>query len=411
MRISTLQAFSIGLNGISDVSGQSIKTQNQISTGKRIINPSDDPVASARVLQLNQDKAQRDQFISNIDSSTGALELEEQYLESAYEIIIRIRELAIQAGNGAYTIVERHSIAEEVEVRMEELVDLMNSRDINGDYLFAGFKGDTQPFVKTDSGSYDYEGDEGQRFVSISSSTTIAVSDSGKAVFEDIPSAQNSFFTAASPNNTADPAAFITQGIVVDQAAYDAFYPEDMLITFNDPTAVVPAQANYSITQKSDGRSVVSNVPFTSGDQILVNGVDVAINGTPNVADTFFVESTAKQGLLTTIGRLVEGLRMLGDHQQAERDELLGSSLANLDNAQISISQVQSQIGGRLNTLDSVRDLLSQVDVTSQAILSELQDLDYAEALSRLSFETFILEAAQQSYVKVANLSLFNFLR
>lgn len=416
MRISTLQAFSIGLNGIKDVSGQSIKTQNQISTGKRIINPSDDPVASARVLQLNQDKAQRDQFIKNIDDVDGRLSQEESQLTAINNVIIRIRELTIQAGNGSYTLEDRKTLATEVEVRLEELTSLMNGRDSNGEYLFSGFKGDTEPFVKGSGGNFIYQGDEGQRFVSISASSTVAASDSGKALFMDVASANNTFFTKASLNNTADPAATISQGLVLDQAAYDAFYPEDLIITFNDPndmTALVPpqpAQTNYTITQKSDGRQVAANVAFNSSDHITVNGIDVVIDGVPNIGDSYFIESSSKQGLLTTVGRLVEGLNSLDNTQRDSLAALVEDTLLNLDNGQTSVLQVQSQIGGRLNTLDSVRSLLVQVDITSQEILSELQDLDYAEAVSRLSFETFILEAAQQSYVKVANLSLFNFL-
>lgn len=410
MRISTIQAFNLGVNGIKDVSDQTVKTQNQLSSGRRILTPADDPVASARVLQLNQDSAQRDQFIANIDGVEGRLELEEVQLGSINEVIIRIRELTVQAGNGAYTMEDRESIAEELDVRLEQLVDLMNSADTNGDYLFSGFSGDTKPFVEIDTGNYVYEGDEGQRFVSVSASSTIATSDSGKSLFVDIDSAKNTFFTKVSPNNVANPPAAITQGVIHDQDAYDAFYPEDMIITFNAPTAVVPTQSNYTITQKSDGRVVSANVPFISGDHINVNGVEVVIEGTPVENDSFFIESSEKQGLLTTVGRLIEGLRTFGDNQNASITNLIETTMSNLDNAQTSILQVQSQVGGRLNTLESTRDLLVQIDITTQEILSELQDLDYAEAVSRLSFETFILEAAQQSYVRVASLSLFNFL-
>lgn len=417
MRISSIQAFRTGVEGMTDLSDQSVKTQSQISSGRRVQTPSDDPVASARILQLNQDKAQRGQFISNIDDASGRLELEEAYLQSVNNVIIRVRELTIQAGDGAYTIEDRKAIANELEVRLQELADLMNSRDANGAYMFAGFKGDTKPFVKTDGNNYVYQGDEGQRFVNVSSSTTIAASDSGKTLFVDIPSAENSFYTKASPGNSAIPPAVITQGLIVDQQAYDAFYPEDMIITFNDPadmTALIPpqpAQLNYTIRQKSDGRPVLENVPFTSGDHISVKGVDVAIKGTPNVGDRFTIESTEKQSLLTTVGRLIDGLRQFDNSQQSSLDDLISSSLQNLDNAQTSVLQVESQIGARLNTVDSVRGLLEQVEITSQEILSELQDLDYAEAVSRLSFETFVLEASQQSYVKVAGLSLFNFIR
>ena len=74
------------------------------------------------------------------------------------------------------------------------------------------------------------------------------------------------------------------------------------------------------------------------------------------------------------------------------------------------MSEIKSKIGARQNTLDSVRTLHEGVELVNQQVLSELRDLDYAEALSRLTLETFTLEAAQQSFSRISTLSLFNFL-
>ncbi|MFT5794733.1 MAG: flagellar hook-associated protein 3 FlgL, partial [Saprospiraceae bacterium] len=83
-------------------------------------------------------------------------------------------------------------------------------------------------------------------------------------------------------------------------------------------------------------------------------------------------------------------------------------TLENLDNAQSSIQEARSRIGGRLNTLESTQNMHEDVELLSQEVLSQLQDVDFAEAVSRLSLETFILEASQQSFARIANLSLFN---
>lgn len=411
MRISTLQTINQGINGMRDVSEQSFKTQNQISSNKRVLTPSDDPVASTRILQLNQDQSIRDQYKDNIDRVEGRLNLEEAQLTSVGQIVDRVRELTLSAGNGAYTLTDRRAIAEEIDVRMTELASLMNSKDANGEFIFSGFKGDTQPFVKNEAGGYDYKGDEGRRYVSIASSSTIATNDSGKSVFVDVDSAHNTFYTAAGPNNTSSPPATISQGVVVDQEAYDAFYPDDMVVSFY--TSVRGLE--YRVASKSDGRVLADGAaethPYGSGAGISVNGVTFSINGTPSVNDSFVVESSKKQGLLTTVGKLVEGLRTMGDDNPEALTAMLDTSLANLDNAQTRLLQVRADLGARMNTLDSTLGLHEQIDVTSAAILSDLQDLDYAEAVSRLKFETFVLEAAQQSYVKVQGLSLFNFLR
>lgn len=411
MRVSTLQTIRQGINDIRNVSEQSFKTQNQISSNKRVLTPSDDPVASTRILQLNQDQAVRDQYKDNIDRVDGRLNLEEAQLTAVGETIDRIRELTISAGNGAYTLTDRKAIAAEIEQRLTELASLMNSKDANGEFVFSGFKGETQPFVKNDAGGYDYKGDEGRRYVSIASSATVATNDSGKNVFVDIDSVHNTFYTAAGPNNTSNPPATISQGVVVDQEAYDAFYPDDMVVSFYTSARGL----EYRVTSKGDGRVLADGAananPYGSGAGISVNGVAFTINGTPSINDSFFVESSPKQGLLTTVGKLVEGLRTIGDDGSDTLKNMLDTTLGNLDNAQTKLLQVRADIGARMNTLESTKALHEQVDVTSQAILSDLQDLDYAEAVSRLKFQTFVLEAAQQSYVKVQGLSLFNFLR
>jgi flagellar hook-associated protein 3 FlgL len=367
-------------------------------------------VASARVLQLQQEVAIRDQYQKNINNVEGRLQLEEGQLSSVGETIDRIRELTLQSGNGGYTLDDRKILTSELKVLVGELADLMNSRDASGEYIFAGFKGSTEPFVEADPGNYVYHGDDGQRQVDIASSTKVPISDSGNHLFVDIPAAQNTFYTYANPNNSSSPAATITQGVVTDQEAYDAFYPEDLVITFNDPSAIVPAGPNYSITQKSDGREVMANMTFTPGSAIAVNGVKVSVQGEPNPGDSFMVESSSKQGLLTTVGRLIEGLATIENSDPEALRGLIDTTIANLDNAQTRLLEVRSEVGARLNTVESTANLLAQIDITSQKMLSDLQDLDYAEAASRLSFESFVLEAAQQSYLKVANLSLFNYL-
>jgi len=410
MRISTLQSVNQGINSIRDVSEQSYKTQSQISSNKRVLTPSDDPVASTRILQLNQDQSIRDQYKSNINGVEGRLNLEEAQLTSVGSILDKIRELTLTAGNGAYTQKDRNSIADEVEQNLTQLASLMNSKDANGEYIFSGFKGETQPFVQNDAGGYDYKGDEGQRYVSIASSSSIATNDSGKSVFEDVNSAKNTFYTAAGANNTSSPPATISQGVVVDQKAYDAFYPDDMQVSFYSSSRGM----EYRVTSKGDGRVLADGAadahPYGSGAAISVNGVSFTISGTPAITDSFAVESSKKQGLLTTVGKLVEGLRTIGDDSPAALKDMLDSSLGNLDSAQSRLSQVRTEIGARLNALSDTKDLHETVDEASAGVLSNLQDLDYAEAVSKLQFQTFVLQAAQQSYVKVQGLSLFNFL-
>src|SRR5690606_15646182 len=86
----------------------------------------------------------------------------------------------------------------------------------------------------------------------------------------------------------------------------------------------------------------------------------------------------------------------------------IASALSNFDNAMISVDRAQGAIGARLNVIDTTLTSNEDMVLLNKSITSSIQDLDYAEALSRLSFQTVILEAAQQSYVKISGLTLFN---
>jgi len=414
MRFSSLQTFIRGTDQMIGLSAQVNKTQEQVSSGTRLLTASEDPVASSQVFKLEQEGRVREQYTDNITLLNTRLELEEAALSSVNEILIRVKELTIQGNNGSLGLTDREAIVSELSVRQEELADLMNTRDASGEYLFSGFKGSTKPFVDNGLGNYSYKGDEGQRFIQVASSTRVPSNDAGKTVFVDVGSAQPTFRTSESPTNRADPPAFISAGLVIDQEAFSEVYPEDFIIEFQNPDDMLllgqPAGLNYNVIQKSDGRVVESNVSFSQSTAIEFNGIELTIAGSPSVGDTYMVESTDNQDILTTMTRLIDGMSnlSLSPEDQETYQQLMSDSLINVDNAQTSVLEVRAEIGARMNTLETTRELHEEVDVISVGLISSLKDLDYAEAVSQLTFESFVLQAAQQSYAKISGLSLFN---
>lgn len=410
MRISTMQQFNSGVRSILSNQESTTKTQQQISTGRRVLTPADDPIASTRILQLQQDISLRNQYEENVTAAQNRQNLEEAILSSVEENITAIRTLTINAGDGSLTTEDRTYIAFEMEERLGALVDLMNTKDASNTYIFAGFKGETLPFQERAGGGYTYEGDDGERKLEISNSTSVQTNDSGKNLFVDIDSIKNAFFTHGNERNLGN--GFISNGFVSDQEAYDAFYPEDMVIRFNPDGYVTPPGPNYSVVTRSEDRPIngLDGVEFSSGTELVVEGANFKIGGNPEPGDTFFVRSSPKQSLTDTISGLIEGLKGLQDNpvDNASLTDLLSTSLSNLDFAQTSVSEVRSEIGGRLNTIENIDNLHQDVDLVSKEILSGLQDVDFAEAVSRLSMETFLLEAAQQSFAQINRLSLFN---
>ena len=417
MRISTLQIFDIANNSMANANEAIIKTQEQLSTGRRVLTPSDDPVASTKIMALTEELATINQYNNNIDIAKNNLVIEESVLSGVNNIIQRLQELAVQAGNTAtLSQTEYVSIANEVDSRLDELQNLLNTQNANGDYIFAGFKSKIQPFTGNLNSGFNYNGDDGQLFIKVANSTTIAASDSGKTAFVDIDSFNNTITTYPSSANRANPPVDISVGQITDQEAYDDFYPEDMVITFNEDTNVIPAGKNFTITERSTGRVVLADQPYRSGAEIAVNGVSVRITGNPTsgtpttTGDRLFIDSTNKQDLLTTVARFSEAMHNFDGSEESLENltQTVGSTIENLANAQTSVLEVVSKIGARFNTLEATEQLHLDSELISQELLSDLRDVDYAEAASRLSAQSLILEAAQSSFIRVSRLSLFS---
>jgi len=403
MRISTQQLFDRGLQQIQDVTAQQQKTQLQLATGKKVLTPADDPVASTRILELNQELVLNNQFQRNIELVDGSLKYQDNTLGGINDVVQRIRELTVSAGNGTFSAEDLNSIAAEIDERLDQLAGLLNSKDASGGFMFAGYQGNTQPFQLNTSGAYEYEADEGKRFVQIDASVSIVSTSNGKDIFQDVASVKNTFFTVANASNQANPPAQITVGQVIDQDLYDAFYPEDLTIVFNSAT-------DFNVTETSTGRTILANAPYQSNQAIVVNGVQFEIAGSPIAGDSFTVESTQKQGLLTTVEKFVYGLQNFDD-SDVGRDsfnDLLATTIANLDNAETSILEARGQIGARLNAIETTDEQLKDVEILTQEILTGLESVDYAEAVSLLSVQQFTLQAAYSSYAQITSISLFD---
>lgn len=185
MRISTSQVFLNNIDALGRSNSDLFKTQQQIATGKKILQPSDDPLASAQILKLDKELARTDQFQSNIDVSSRRLSLEEITLDQLFNDAVRIKELTIQAGNGALSRTDRAAIATEVDGILDQMFGLMNTKDVQGEYLFSGFKGETQAYVYDEAlQQYVFQGDSGQRHIQIGPDNRIASTDSGTQLFE-----------------------------------------------------------------------------------------------------------------------------------------------------------------------------------------------------------------------------------
>lgn len=419
MRISTIQQFNSGVKGITDNYANVTRTQEQISSGKRILTPADDPVATVRLLQLDQESNTINQYKNNLTAATNSLTQEEATLNSVNNILQRVREIAVSAGNGALSKADRQALATELVAREDELYNLFNTRNARGEYTFGGFKSDTQPFVRNPDGSYSYAGDEGQRSIQIANSKFVAINDNGKDLFVNISNVNRVVTSATSTSGDAR----ISLGVVEDKNAYDnTFFPR--------PSVGIVIGADAQTYEIVDENGDPMSPPVTgalerNGEnsyEIRYAGVAVRLDGTLTAGDTFTIERgdvSAEPGkretrsVLESIAFLRENLQTGGDTREDKlmRRDVLAVSLDNIDNAMNNVLRVQTTLGARMNVIESTGNENAEANQINQTVQSSLKDLDYAEALSKLSLQTVVLQAAQQSFVKVSGLSLFNLLR
>ncbi len=438
MRISTIQAFNSSVSGMQKNYANVSRTQEQISTGKRILTPADDPVASVRLLQLSQEQALNEQYTSNNTAAQNSLNSEEAILSSVGTVLQRIREIGVQAGNGTLDATDRESLGTELQQREDELLSLMNSKDASGNYLFGGSQSDQQPFVRNPDGTYSYQGNETERNVQIASSTFVALGDDGKDLFENVFNANrvttNKTVTGTGTDGTVSTGR-ISLGLVTDKAAYDNTFPssnppvatDGIGIHFLSPTnyvvydqATLPAGydwTTYDPTTPPTGQlatGAIDTNPATS-DFVSYGGVRVQIDGVPQNGDDYAINrkpDEEKRSLLNTVSDLRKALQGSGNTEEDNRviRDSAAIALSNLDAVYAKVDGVRGSVGARLNTLDSTGDFIADVTLVNKSVQSDLEDLDYADAISRLSLQSTILSAAQQSYVKIANLSLFNYI-
>lgn len=299
-RISTETMYQRGVDAMLSQQAKVGQTQEQISTGKRILSPSDDPSGSIRVLDLNRAIDTATQYNENAGRAQNRLELEDITLGGVSNLLPRLVELTVQGSSGTYSAEQRNSMAIEVRELLGQLHSLANTQDSNGEYLFSGYQGRVKPFTEA-GGVYTYNGDMGQREAQVSADRSVADSDNGFNVFMDVPT---------------------------------------------------------------------------------------AAGGVRNMFETLeLIASTLEAN--ASPGAYLDDIQAITQH----------------------VGGVRASAGGRLNTIDRQAEVNSDYILTMEISRSEVEDLDYAEAITRFNKQQVALEAAQKSFAQIQGLTLFDYIR
>jgi flagellar hook-associated protein 3 FlgL len=385
------------VDALNALQGEVQRTQSQVASGNRLLTPADDPVAAGRIQELERWKLASAQQERNADLVMSRLSLQESALTDATDVLQRMQELAVQGGNGSLDETARRMLAAEVRSRSEQLLQVANRRTPSGEYLFGGARIGAEPFVRQD-GAVLYGGDDLVRDVEIAPGQRIADGFPGSDLFMRIPAGNGDFALRADGGNTGT--GIVGGGALVDPAGWDG--------------------ANYRVLFMPDGSwevrdvadALVATAPYDAGSSIEFRGIRLTISGTPAVGDQFHLEPAGSEDIFTTVTRLAEALEspVAGAAQRAAVHNGLNSVLTQLEGSLAHVLNVRSALGTRLTTLDDAAASRAVLDEDVVSNLSKLRDTDYSEALTRLNRQLTGLQAAQQSYAKLARLSLFDYL-
>jgi flagellar hook-associated protein 3 FlgL len=400
MRISTAEFTAQAILAIDNQSSALQKTQNQLSSGMAVQTAADNPVAASQIVQLSQQQTQLTQYSTNLQSAQTRLTLEESSLSTATTNLQSIRDLAVQAGDATLTDANRAQIATQIQTQMQALLGTANTKDSNGEYLFSGYAAQTQPFATDSSGNVSYQGDSGNRLIQISANQSVADSDTGDSAFMNVSAGNGTFTTAATATNTGS--GIIDTGSVVDSTQW---VPDNYTLSFTSPT-------NYQIVDNTTGATVVPSATYTNGTAIQFQGVQVTLSGTPAAGDTFSVAPSGNQSMFATLTQLSAALAQPADSaaSKAQLATSLGSALTNIDQGINHLSTVSASVGARINMLTAQAATNTSTGTALTTQKSNLQDVDYAAAVSTLSQQMVGLQAAEQSYAAISQLSLFKYL-
>ncbi len=301
MRISTNTIYQSAISKISSIQSEQSKLLQQIASERRVLTPSDDPIAASRALNISSSQSQNAQFAKNRQVANTSLTGLDISLGSITELLVTTRTNLV--GNaGTLSANEKTILSTNLKASLKTLVGYANTKDATGNYMYAGYQSDTAPFTATASGA-TYNGDSNQQQLQVDSQRKMVVNVPGDSVFQ--------------------------------------------------------AGGNDIFSVYSDLITILDNPASTDAD--VTNGVATA--------------------------------------------------LANLDTAISNVANIRSSVGTRMNELDALNESGSSRDLQYAQALSELVDLDYAQAISDLSQQKVVLEAAQQSFIQITGLSLFNYIR
>ncbi|MDQ6646538.1 MAG: flagellar hook-associated protein FlgL [Pseudomonadota bacterium] len=408
MRLSTHWMYQQSTSTMLSQQSKLSATRNQVSTGQRINVASDDPAGAGQMVSLNHILAANTQYTNNINGASTRLSSEQSVLNSVGNGLDSARSIAIQGINGMLSSSDRSAMATQLGQLRDQLVQQANASDANGNALFAGTSTNTTPFVKGASGAVSYTGTDATQMTRAGPGLQIPTSDAGSGLFMNIPAGNGSFSASAGVANTG--ALVVGANSVTDPVAWSgasAASGGGYTITFGAGSSWAATNASGAAVKDSAGNPLTGT--YQDGGSISFNGMSIGMSGMPAAGDTVGVNAGGTQDIFATLNNMIVALQ--GNGSAAQLSNTLNRQIESLDNSKSAVTATEVAIGGRLNTLNQQLGVYQSLNVTYQAALSGVRDVDVYTAISNLSSQSAALQASQQVFSQMKSTTLFNYIK
>ena len=409
MRISTASQFDRSVDLIQRRQLALQASHEQLASGKRITRASDDPTQAASAERALARESRLESHQRALESSRQVMAQSESALGSAVNIMQRIRELVVQAGNAAGGDANRKVIAGELRDLRQQLLGVANQQDGNGSYLFAGQGGANAPFVEG-AGGVEFRGTAGSLASALGSAVPMSV-DGAETWMQ--AATGNGVFKAAYTRDPSAPASHQTQawidvGRVTDPASLTG---DRYALTFTTDAA---AGTMVIITRTPGAGSPVAESPrpFVSGQPIAFDGMELTISGVPSAGqDTFDITpATRDLSVFGVLDGLSDDLGTSG-RSGAQVAQTVQDGLRDLDSVMGSLMTMRSRMGWMMEQADGLDGRLGDGRMSAQAQRSAAEDVDMAKAITDFQGHQTSYDAALKAYSMVQRLSLFEYIR
>ena len=428
MQVSTKLFNQQSVNQFGKITKEIQDLQAKVSTGKNILKSSDDPVSAVELSAAKEQKNILERFNRNIESAQRRLDLADGSMQQAINVMTRISELAIQSANDTNGVAERVAMRTEVEQLANVMLEIANTRDAQGQSLFAGYHTNTQAFSKKVDGTFEYNGDRGKHSLQISESMNVATSIDGGTAFEtvDTGSGRKSVFNIITNiiNTMNNASQLSNQGSARAKASLDFKVPRDpqnwsFTLSGGSGSTTINAtlsDGNYNdvvskINASTSTTGVQASLDATSGRITLIDNqsreikiTNIQIEGTDFASEK--VSSYVDFNTLEGSGAVVGNYRRLSDV-----DQLISSSVKEVKKATDHLSLQRAYLGAQINKAELQKEALDQRIISTSEKVSDLGDADLAALVTQIQSLLINRDAAQQAYAKISQNSLFDFIQ